>query len=254
MKEVSILVITHKNYSFPRTDIYHPLWVGQGYDPSSNFLSDNTGKNISGKNSSFCELTGLYWAWKNDVFHSVDYIGLAHYRRYFKGNGEKLKGKSILSKENIITLFEKYDCILPKKRNYFIETVYSHYKHAHNIRDLDITKEIIKEYYPEYIDSFEEIIPGKKLHLYNMFIMRKDYFEQYCNWLFDILFKLEEKIDITNYDNYQKRVFGFIAERLFNAWINYHKLKIKEVPIINLEGENLLLKATNLIKRKFRKK
>lgn len=254
MNNVSILVITHKNYDFPQTSIYQPLWVGKKSGQSSaNFLSDNTGEHISEKNSSFCELTGLYWAWKNDFFYNADYVGLVHYRRYFRGNGEKLKGKSILSEENITTLLKKYDCILPKKRNYFIESIYSHYKHAHHIQDLDATREILAEDYPEYIERFDKIMSGKTLHLYNMFIMKKSDVDQYCAWLFDILFKLEEKIDILTYDNYQKRVFGFIAERLLNVWIAHHQLKIKEVPVVNLEGENLLLKATNLIIRKLKK-
>lgn len=254
MHKVSILVITHKNYDFPQTNIYQPLWVGEKCGQSSaNFLSDNTGEHISAKNGSFCELTGLYWAWKNNFFHNADYVGLVHYRRYFRGNGEKLKGKSILSKENITTLLKEYDCILPKKRNYFIESIYSHYKHAHHIQDLDATREILAEDYPEYIESFDKIMSGKTLHLYNMFIMKKSDVDQYCAWLFDILFKLEEKIDILTYDNYQKRVFGFIAERLLNVWIAHHQLKIKEVPVVNLEGENLLLKATNLIIRKLKK-
>lgn len=255
MSNVSILVITHKDYGFPHTSIYKPLWVGQKCGQSSaSFLSDNTGKHISEKNSSFCELTGLYWAWKNDFFHNVDYVGLVHYRRYFRGNGEKLKGKSILSEENITALLKEYDCILPKKRNYFIESIYSHYKHAHHIQDLDTTREIIAADYPEYIESFDKIMSGKTLHLYNMFVMKKSYFDRYCAWLFDILFKLEDKIDISAYDKYQKRVFGFISERLFNVWIDHHKLKIKEVPVVNLEGENLVKKAIGLINRKMKRR
>jgi exopolysaccharide biosynthesis protein len=65
------------------------------------------------------------------------------------------------------------------------------------------------------------------------------------------LFELEKRIDITQYDNYQKRVFGFIAERLFNVWLAHHQLKFCEIPVVNLEGENLLKKAINLLKRKF---
>ena len=71
------------------------------------------------------------------------------------------------------------------------------------------------------------------------------------NGFFPILFELEKRIDITQYDNYQKRVFGFIAERLFNVWLVHHQLKFCEIPVVNLEGENLLKKAINLLKRKF---
>ncbi|WP_448906112.1 DUF4422 domain-containing protein [Haemophilus parahaemolyticus] len=251
MCKVSILVITHKMYGFPHSAIYHPLFVGGKCGQNSErFLMDNTGKHISEKNPSFCELTGLYWAWKNQFFCDSKYVGLVHYRRYFQGNGEKLKDKTILSEKEILNLLKKYDCIVPKKRNYFIESIYSHYKHAHHIRDLDLTKEIIAVDSPEYLSSFEQVMSGKQLHLYNMFIMKKVFFDKYCEWLFDVLFKLEKQINISNYDNYQKRVFGFIAERLFNVWVLHHQLKIKEISVMNLDGENFIRKAINLVIRK----
>lgn len=251
MSKVSILVITHKMYGFPHSAIYHPLFVGGKCGQNSErFLMDNTGEHISEKNPSFCELTGLYWAWKNQFFCDSKYVGLVHYRRYFRGNGEKLKDKTILSEKEILNLLKKYDCIVPKKRNYFIESIYSHYKHAHHIRDLDLTKEIIAVDSPEYLSSFEQVMSGKQLHLYNMFIMKKAFFDKYCEWLFDVLFKLEKQINISNYDNYQKRVFGFIAERLFNVWVLHHQLKIKEISVMNLDGENFIRKAINLVIRK----
>ena len=252
MSQVSILVITHKMYEFPHSAIYHPLFVGGKCGQNSvRFLMDNTGKHISEKNPSFCELTGLYWAWKNQFFCNSKYIGLVHYRRYFRGNGEKLKGKIILSEKEILDLLKEYDCIVPKKRNYFIESIYSHYQHAHYVKDLNCTREIISELHPEYITSFDVIMQGRKIHIYNMFVMSSEKASEYCQWLFPILFELEKRIDITQYDNYQKRVFGFIAERLFNVWLVHHQLKFCEIPVVNLEGENLLKKAINLLKRKF---
>ena len=252
MSQVSILVITHKMYEFPHSAIYHPLFVGGKCGQNSvRFLMDNTGKHISEKNPSFCELTGLYWAWKNQFFCNSKYIGLVHYRRYFRGNGEKLKGKIILSEKEILDLLKEYDCIVPKKRNYFIESIYSHYQHAHHVKDLNCTREIISELHPEYITSFDAIMQGRKIHIYNMFVMSSEKASEYCKWLFSILFELEKRIDITQYDSYQKRVFGFIAERLFNVWLVHHQLKFCEISVINLEGENLLKKAINLLKRKF---
>lgn len=252
MSQVSILVITHKMYEFPHSAIYHPLFVGGKCGQNSvRFLMDNTGKHISEKNPSFCELTGLYWAWKNQFFCNSKYIGLVHYRRYFRGNGEKLKGKIILSEKEILDLLKEYDCIVPKKRNYFIESIYSHYQHAHHVKDLNCTREIISELNPEYITSFDAIMQGRKIHIYNMFVMSSEKASEYCKWLFPILFELEKRIDITQYDSYQKRVFGFIAERLFNVWLVHHQLKFCEIPVVNLEGENLLKKAINLLKRKF---
>ena len=162
-----------------------------------------------------------------------------------------MKKQHIASERELLSLLEKYDAILPKKRNYFIESIYSHYQHAHYVKDLDCTRDIISELHPEYITSFDAVMQGRKIHIYNMFVMSSEKASEYCKWLFPILFELEKRIDITQYDSYQKRVFGFIAERLFNVWLVHHQLKFCEIPVVNLEGENLLKKAIDLLKRKF---
>jgi len=89
-----------------------------------------------------------------------------------------------------------------------------------------------------------------------MFAMPVHLFEQYCEWIFAILFMLENEIDTSSYDPYQKRTFGFLAERLFNVWLEYQKternLRIKEIQVVNLEGENIYLKGINMLFRKFK--
>lgn len=256
MQKLTVLVITHKDYEFPDSACYCPLFVG-GKTTSDlkneRFYQDSVGVNIAEKNSSFCELTGLYWAWKNGVFEDNQYVGLVHYRRYFAGKKLCLKKQHIASERELLSLLEKYDAILPKKRNYFIESIYSHYQHAHHIKDLELTRTVITELQPEYLESFDAVMQGRKLHLYNMFVMSSEKASEYCHWLFSILFELEKRVDVTHYDNYQKRVFGFIAERLFNVWILYNQLNVKYLPVVNLDGENLIKKGLNLLKRKFLK-
>ena len=256
MQKLTVLVITHKDYEFPDSACYRPLFVGGKIASglkNEDFYQDNSGANISEKNSSFCELTGLYWAWKNGVFENNEYVGLVHYRRYFAGKALDLKKKQIASESELLTILEKYDVILPRKRNYFIESIYSHYQHAHHIEDLDLTRDVIIELQSEYLESFDAVMQGRKLHLYNMFVMSSEKASEYCHWLFSILFELEQRIDITQYDNYQKRVFGFIAERLFNVWILYNQLNVKYLSVVNLDGENLIKKGLNLLKRRFLK-
>ncbi len=251
MKDILVLIATHKAYEFPTDSCYFPIQVGKALsDEKLTIQGDDTGEHISSKNKTFCELTALFWAWKNDILQQYQYVGLNHYRRYFKGVGITLKGKSILSKKEMISQLEKQDAIVGKKRNYYIETIYSHYKHAHHIRDLDVALEIIKEHYPDYISSCHKILNGRTLHLYNMFIMRSDLVEQYCIWLFDILFELEKRIDVSNYSDYQKRVFGFIAERLFNIWLDKNNINVIALPITHIEPENIMKKAVKFLLRK----
>lgn len=85
-----------------------------------------------------------------------------------------------------------------------------------------------------------------------MFVMKKELFDEYCAWLFDILFELEKRIDISRYDAYQARVFGFLGERLFNVWLEKKKLKIKEIEVVNLEPVDWVKKIIEFVKRKFK--
>lgn len=254
-KDIKILVATHKKYQMPEEGIYIPVHVGCEGKQDLGYQGDNTGDHISEKNSNFCELTGLYWAWKN---LECDYIGLCHYRRYFtkKDFLTRLLKKNdkfdlILNKQDVLELLSKHDVILPKKRNYFIETIWSHYKNAHYIKDLEETKAIIEEFYPDYMESFNQVMQGRTLHLFNMFVMDKKLFDEYCEWVFNILFELEKRIDISKYDTYQGRIFGFLSERLFNVWLYKQKeLKIVEINAINMEEINWMTKGYKFLKRK----
>ena len=69
------------NYTFIREDVV--LQVGAALTKeriSNDVITDCEGENISIRNKQFCELTGLYWIWKNA---REDYVGLVHYRRHF---------------------------------------------------------------------------------------------------------------------------------------------------------------------------
>lgn len=246
---IRIIVAAHKPYQMPKDNIYLPLHVGHAGKPDIGFQGDDTGENISTKNANYCELTGLYWAWKN---LDADYIGLAHYRRYFAGNKYcKDKWERIAGKEDIEHILQNTNVILPPKRNYFIETTYDQYAHAHHAIDLDTTEEIIKEKYPEYLPAFESCMKRTSGHKFNMFIMKKELLDSYCQWLFDILFELEKRLDISDYSANDKRVFGFVSERLMDVWIGTNQVEYQEMPVIFMEKQNWVVKGGNFLKRKF---
>ncbi len=250
--DIKILVATHKLYWMPPGEIYLPIQVGAEGKENLGYLCDNTGDNISIKNNNYCELTGMYWAWRN---LTCEYIGLCHYRRYFshKSSSTEMydKHRAVFSEVDYQKLLKSYDVILPKKRNYFIETVRSQYEHGHYKSDLDEVERVVAELYPEYSTAFTTVMNRTKLHIFNMFVMRKEKFDEYCKWLFDILFVLEKRIDISGYSQYQSRVFGFLSERLFNVWLEREKLKIVEVDVVNLEPIDWAKKIFEFLKRKF---
>lgn len=248
--KIQIIVATTKPYWMPEDPVYLPLQVGAAGKPSIGYKRDDTGDNISAKNPNYCELTGLYWAWKQ---LDADYIGLCHYRRYF---GRRVHTSVFAKKKSAIfttadyeKLLRQYDVILSVKRNYYIETVRSQYEHAHYKKDLDEVERIIGEKYPDYSAAFAAVMKQRRLHIWNMFVMRKDLLNQYCAWLFDILFTLESHIDLTDYSIYEARVFGFLAERLFNVWLEKQQLKEVEASVVFLEQIDWPGKIWNFLKR-----
>lgn len=249
--DIKILATTHKRYWMPQDGVYLPLHAGREGKADLGYAGDNTGDNISCKNANYCELTGMYWAWKN---LQCEYIGLCHYRRYFahspKSNRADAKKEAVFKRADYESLLQQYDIILPQKRHYYIETVRSHYEHAHNKRDLDVAERIVAELYPEYAEAFQKVMSRRELYILNMFVMKKALFDEYCEWLFSILFELEKRIDISGYDQYQDRVFGFLGERLFNVWLEKKKLTFVEAGIVNLEKVNWIKKIFNFLQRK----
>ena len=251
MDEIKIVVATHKPYWMPADPVYYPLHVGREGKPDLGFPGDNTGDNISAKNANFCELTGLYWAWKN---LDAEFIGLVHYRRHFSGGLGPDKKARVISGAALRRQLASCDVLLPKQRNYWIETNYSQYAHAHHAVDLDTTRRILAERYPAYLTAFDATMKRTHGHRFNMFVMSREKLDAYCTWLFDVLFELERRLDISAYSPNDARVFGFVSERLLDVWLETNKIVYKELPYVFLEKQNWLIKGGNFLKRKLRGK
>lgn len=253
MKDIKIIVATHKKYNMPEDDIYLPLHVGCAGKETIGYTVDNTGDNISLKNPYFCELTGLYWAWKN---LDADYIGLVHYRRHFTCSKmipkkEKDKFKILLNRKQVEKILETTDIILPKKRKYYIENLYDHYKHTMYIEPLDEARRIIEEQCTEYLKEFDKLHKRTSAHMFNMFIMKKEILDKYCTWLFDILFELEKRVDPKQYDSFHARYLGRISELLLDVWINTNNLKYEEVKVVDMQNVNWIKKGMAFLQAKF---
>lgn len=177
--------------------------------------------NIDNKNKFYCELTMLYWVWKN--VNNCEYVSFEHYRRVFIKNGfNKFKYK-LVDKRFIKKKLEKYDLILPRK-HHFKKNLYDQYFDNHYIEDINLMRNIISLKYKEYLDTFDLYFSNHNSCLFNMCIMKKSDFDNYCEFAFSILDEVFEniKFSIEERDSYQQRAIGFLAERLFNVWINYN--------------------------------
>jgi len=236
---IKIIVAAHKPYQMPDDVAYLPLHVGKQGKESIGFAGDDTGENISAKNNNYCELTGLYWAWKN--LPDADVIGLVHYRRHFISKGKILTGAEIEK------LMNEYDIIVPCKRNYFIETNESQYIHAHPKEDWEKMLSLVREQGPEYSLCLDKMRKSTSGHKFNMCIMKREILNEYCSWLFPLLEKIEKS------QHNKLRILGHISERMFDVWLyaNEGKYRIKEIPVRFMERQNWLVKGARFLWRKF---
>lgn len=233
---VSIYIMTHVSFIPPEDQTYIPLQVGRALHGDLGYQGDNTGDNISVKNTYYSELTGLYWIWKN--VHNTDYAGLCHYRRYFLNDNGML-----MTETDYLHIFAQYDVILsrPESGPYDYRTIYGH---SHDIHDLDKTGEVILELYPDYYDTFQHVISDSACYVGNLFAAPKALLDSYCEWLFSIFFVLENRIDVSTYDDYHKRVFGFLSEQLLIVWVKHNRLTWYEAPVglLQEKAETISLK------------
>lgn len=119
------------------------------------------------------------------------------------------------------------------------QSIYDSYKAMHYIKDLDNCGKVIKDKYPEYYESFEYLKKMKKLSPCNMIITSKQIYDDYTEWLFDILFEVEKITDMSGYSKQAQRVFGFLSERLLNVYFNYHKeYKILYKPVYQIDEKH----------------
>ncbi|MCD8290270.1 MAG: DUF4422 domain-containing protein [Prevotella sp.] len=238
---LKLLICYHKKDVLLKDDVFTPIHVGRslarerlGEDNpdymwlEENMIGDDTGDNISAKNSSYNELTAVYWAWKNyDKLGNPDYIGLMHYRRHFifrpsydvvenvSGIDENYYSRINYNEDTLAHLFDDCDYVAHIGH---VDEVFKHYSENHHIEDLELAISILKNKYPEYTETADAYLKMSYVNLCNMFIMpRKMYFE-YCSWLFDILAEFESQVDLTD-----KRLF--ISERLTGIFIEYQKRK-----------------------------
>lgn len=209
-------------------DLFIPVNSGSGLKGdawvSSFCRFDDEGCNISEKNGILNEMTTIYWMWKNyEKNGNPDYIGFNHYRRFFRIPD--------------ISDYEKHDaivssCIFSSDKI----MLYDQYATYHVKNDMDILFSVLGDIHGSMSEDFYEYVhsTGKNIAPCNMFIMRKDMFFEWCEFIFPVLLELENRIDLTGRDNYQKRALCFLTERLFGWWIarRMDVMDIKEVKIL----------------------
>lgn len=220
---VTIFTMTHKKFKTPEDPVYMPLHVGRAGAQDFGYAGDNTGDNISEKNCFYGELTGVYWVWKN--IRTPDYVGICHYRRYFCTEDGR-----IFNEQDYLSILKEYDIITSKKLKLNF-SYFDGYAGDYNIFDLVTTGEVIRQIYPAYYDTFERLVHGNGTYFGNMMAASKELYDEYAEWLFAIFAEVEKRIDPSGYDDYHKRVYGFISEFLLLVWVEVKGLKVYECKV-----------------------
>ena len=235
--KIKIFVATHKPGKVRSDDVYTPIHVGRAIskykDEMADMIGDDTGDNISGRNSSYSEMTAHYWIWKN--IHDVEYVGLCHYRRLF--------GVDITS-NNIENVMSGCDVIMVDPA-FQLDSVYSCFVKFIGGENMTITAQVVKKLCPEYFDTLVALGNELKFHPFNMFICKKEIHNRYSEWIFPILTECEKYIKPSPYSN-ANRVIGYIAEMITQLFFIHNQLKIKTVPYISIEenGKECLIKPS----------
>lgn len=241
-----IYIAAHKNFDEPKIKGYASIQVGAKGRDSLGYQRDDEGDNISIKNPNYCELTGLYWIWKNC---NDEYKGLVHYRRYFGKSNLSSSKNSIYSYEEMVKKLDKADIVLPYNE-YFLQDAKDEILISCCTDEIfNQLRDSVYKLYPDYIQDFDEFFSQNKCTLFNMMFCKKELFDDYCEWLFSILFELEKHVDLELLNDYQKRLYGFLSERLLNVWVRHNKLVIENLPVINIEMS--LDKKVKLLRRRF---
>lgn len=223
---MAVYIAAHKEFPVQTMPGYIPLQVGAAGGKDLPYTKDNTGDNISHKNAHFCELTGVYWIWKNTA---DAYKGLVHYRRYFQYKGQRI------TEEQIRNLLTQADILLPRPE-YLREAAHEEFcLHSGHEKDLTLLRQAVELVDPTVLPAYDRVMAGNRLHLYNMLITSGELFDEYCAWLFAVLFELEKHVDMTGYTPYQQRLYGFLSERLLNVWVAHKGLRVHTLKVKNTE-------------------
>lgn len=239
MERIKNFVAVHKQAPLYGDESYQFIHVGAARNPISidGAVKDNEYEdNISSKNDIYCELTGYYHIWKH--VHDVDYVGFCHYRRFFAHKRFCYDNNAnILSGKELLDILKEHDVILgaPSSKNGARHGCFPTQAEIEEFFPYRIMMPVIKKLYPDYAEEFNREFFIGEMSFCNMFVCSKDIFDNYCKFLFDVLFKVEEHLKMENIGGVAPREMGYFSEWLLNVWVRKNKLKVSYQPTLFID-------------------
>lgn len=203
--------------SYDLADWMIPIQVGAALtDVRVTDVCDDQGDNISEKNVNYCELTALYWMWKNKLIEdgdSEDYYGLFHYRRILDINEEDIR-RIVANDVDVVVSY-------PTLHEPDIEEHHARYIPE---GDWEAMLAALEELYPDYREAYNTIFSQEYMYNYNMMVAKKSVLKDYCDWLFPILERTEELSTPKGWER-KDRYIGYLGENLMTLYFFYNKDK-----------------------------
>lgn len=258
-RAITVGIAAHKPYPMPVDACYLPIHVGRVLHPElaeafgPRFVGDDTGDSISALNATYCELTALWWLWRNC---DSDYKGLVHYRRHLASRDPARRRDPdrlgrVATGDELLSLLSGYDAVLPRRRSYYIETMRSHWDHTQPPEQLTGVERVVAELEPVYSEALSRSLSARGAHMFNMMVMRADAFDAYCAWLFPLLAELTRRLDPSSYPSFQARYPGRVSELLLDPWLAVNGVTFVELPTVSPEPVDWVAKGGGFLAAKF---
>lgn len=238
-------------------------------------IGDDTGVNISSRNRNYCELTGMYWAWQNyQELGNPDYVGCMQYRRHFifdegvydnyqhHNDDERAYAKINvgymhegylerfgLTDGAVIAKCQEYDCIIPvncELEHVGISSIREDYTaciEGTKARDLKKLQRAVAKVAPEYAPVLAERLNASDKRCFHSFVMRRELFFDYCEFLFGVLEEVDKHLDTSRYSLNGQRTLGYLGELLFDCYthrmLSDNKVRVKELGMTFLCADSI---------------
>ena len=251
---ITVAVAAHRACPMPSDPMYLPLQVGAALHPGAcpGFQPDDEGDSISRLNASYCELTGLWWMWRNC---DSGCKGLVHYRRLLGTRGplrcDPDRMRRAVGAGELLAALGPAGFVVARRRVYGIETVYSHYAHTFDAAHLDACRGVLSETHPEILPAWDRHMRSRSAHICNMLAARADLFDAWCEWLFPVLAELTGRIDSEGMTPFEARWPGRVAERLLDPWLDLNGIEPAELPVATPEPVDWVAKGRGFLAAKF---
>lgn len=278
---IKIFISYKDRHTLIKSDILTPIQTGRAIASEIFYemIGDDTGDNISKENTKYNELTAQYWAWKNyDKIGNPDYIGFMHYRRHFvfdsklkflpytwlpKSSFHYIKQidnnylKSLSNDKILPHLNTHPNCIAYNKFDVFYKSfslsIKNHWINGgmgpQKEKIIYIFEDVVKTFFPEYKSTLNTFLNGRYMYCCNSFIMHKELFFEYSQFLFKILSEIDKKVDSSTFNKKQIRFLGYLGELILSLFIMQKQLDNK-FKLIELSG-TYISKDYKRIKRKY---